>query len=55
MKWLDVEDVKARLGVKNSKAYEIIRKLNSELERKGFLTVRGKVPEKYFFERFYAA
>lgn len=55
MTLLDVDDIKAKLGVKDTKAYEIIRKLNRELERKGYLIVRGKVPEKYFLERFYAA
>lgn len=55
MKLLGVEDVKALLGVKTGKAYEIIRQLNSELEAKGYLVVRGKVSEKYLRERFYAA
>lgn len=53
MKLLNVDDVKARLGVGDTKAYAIIKKLNKELESKGYLTVRGKVPEKYFKERFY--
>ena len=28
-------------------------KLNKELKDKGYLVIRGKVPEKYFRERFY--
>lgn len=53
MKLLGVEEVKVILKVGNSKAYKYIRELNKELESKGYLTVRGKVPEKYFRERFY--
>ena len=41
------------LGVSESKSYEYIRIMNSELKEKGFLTVRGKVPEAYVQERFF--
>ena len=34
-------------------AYEIIGNLNKELEEQGYLTLRGKVPTKYFVKRFY--
>ena len=30
-----------------------ILNLNKELEEQGYLTLRGKVPTKYFVERFY--
>lgn len=32
-------------------AYIIIRQLNTELAAKGFITRRGRIPRKYFFER----
>lgn len=51
----DVRDIQNLLGVKECKAYEIIRKLNSELEKKNYITIRGKVPIAYFRERFYGA
>lgn len=41
------------LGVSESKSYEYIRIMNSELKEKGFLTVRGKVPVAYVQERFF--
>ena len=50
---MDVHDVKKALNIGDSKAYEIIKKLNDELKEKGFVTVRGKVPTKYFNERTY--
>ena len=49
----DVHDVKKVLGIADSKAYEYIRILNAELSKKGFLTVRGRVPRAYFEERFF--
>ena len=51
MKMLDVEQVKGILKVSKSKAYEVIRNLNKELESKGYLIVRGKIREDYLFER----
>lgn len=53
MKYLGVDDVQELLHVKKGKAYEVIRTLNAELQKKGYLTIRGKVPEKYLLERFY--
>ena len=52
MKLLDVEGVKTLLPVQNTKAYAIIRQLNEERREKGYMTIRGRVPEKYPIERF---
>ena len=49
---LSVKEVQTILHVSESKAYAIIRSLNQELKRQGFLTVRGRVPEKYLKKRF---
>jgi len=38
-------------SISTSKAYEIIRILNLELEEKNILTIRGAVSEKYFNAR----
>lgn len=48
----EVDDVSKLLLISKSKAYKIIKKLNDELENKGFIIIRGKVPVKYFKERF---
>ena len=48
-----VEDIMHILDVKETKAYEIIRQLNTELEQQGKLTVAGRVSRKYFEERIY--
>lgn len=47
-----VDEVKEILGVKEAKAYKVIRQLNHELEEKGFLTVQGRIPIDYLKERF---
>ncbi len=49
----DVNDIMAICGCKQSKAYSVIRELNSELATKGFLTFQGKVSRQYFRERLY--
>ena len=41
------------LGVSVGHAYKIIRKLNQELEKNGFLVIAGKVPRRYFEKRWY--
>lgn len=40
-------------GVSQAYAYKLIRKLNDELEAKGYTVVAGKVSRKYFEEQFY--
>lgn len=47
------EDIMEKLNISQTSAYEIIRKLNAELEKKGYITVRGRVSKKYFAERCY--
>lgn len=51
--YMNVDDVAECIGVSTSSAYKIIRTLNDELRKKGYLTVAGKVPTKYFEERWY--
>ena len=36
-----------------SAAYKLMRQINSELEKKGYIVIRGKVSRKYFEERIY--
>ena len=50
---LNVRDVMAALEVSESKAYGIIKQLNSELTAKGYITIPGKVSKVYFEEKLY--
>lgn len=52
-KFLKVEDIMQILGISKSAAYKIMRQMNDELEKKGYIVIHGKVSRKYFAERFY--
>lgn len=51
--FIRVDEVMTRMAVSQSKAYAIMKSLNKELQVKGFLTVAGRVPRRYFEERTY--
>lgn len=48
---LQVEDVQRITGRKPTYCYELIRKLNSELEENGYITCKGRIPASYLYER----
>ena len=50
---MDAQDVAEALSVSKSTAYAVIRRLNEELEKAGYITVRGKVSRAYFEKRTY--
>ena len=50
---MTVEDVMEELGISKPAAYRIIRRLNSELQMAGYITVQAKIPRTYWNERFY--
>ena len=50
-RYLTVKDITELTGKKTSWAYNVIRKLNEELESEGYLIARGRIPAKYFYER----
>ena len=45
---MTVDDVMEELGVKCSKAYSILKQLNDELAKEGYVAVRGKIPRPYW-------
>lgn len=51
--YFTADDVSQMLGVSRGQAYKIIKRLNEELEKKKCIVVAGKVPKKYFSERYY--
>ena len=52
-KYLTAQEIAQEMDISDSTAYKIIRQLNAELEAKGFITVSGRIPAKYFEERCY--
>ena len=49
----DANELAALLGVSKGHAYKIIRQLNDELRKDGFLTLSGKVAIDYFQNRWF--
>ena len=47
------KDVAELIGCSSSKAYQIINDLNAELEKGGYIVIRGKIPIAYFNEKCY--
>jgi len=51
--FVGAEYVSMLLNVSIPYAYKLIKKLNGELEAKGYLVVRGKVNKEYLYEKIY--
>ena len=52
-RFLDVHDVMEITGLSSSSSYIVIKQLNEELRKKGYLTIREKVINTYFYEHFF--
>ena len=46
-------EIMEMLGISRGHAYKIVKKLNDELSKKGFIVIAGRVPKKYFAEHYY--
>ena len=51
--FISAKEVARELEVSDSFDYRMVRKLNDELEKQGFVVVKGKISRKYFEERVY--
>ena len=49
--YITAKQVQEICGVSQTKSYSIIRELNEELEKKGYITIRGKVIKSYFLKK----
>lgn len=50
-KILTAEQVATLCKVKVGKAYQIIRELNEELKKQGYVTIRGRINKDYLLKR----
>lgn len=50
---MSAEDIAKELGVSKGKAYKLIRDLNQELVKNGFVVISGKLPRAYWEKKFY--
>lgn len=54
LSYYTIKDVMTILGCGRTKASEVVRTLNDELEGKGYMRFPlGRVPKKYFEERYH--
>jgi DNA-binding Lrp family transcriptional regulator len=51
--FIKTDEVTRMLGVSQSEAYRIIKKLNEEMAAKGYIVVNGRVNRKYLEEQIY--
>lgn len=49
--FMTVEEVAQELRVSKSKAYEVVRVLNKELQRMGYMTVAGRINTSFFHKK----
>lgn len=49
----DARELAEVLGCSESKSYQFIKQLNEELQKDGYLTIRGKISRAYADKRFF--
>ena len=49
--FMSVQEVADVLGVSKSYAYKIVKQLNEELSKLGYITVSGRVNTEYFYKK----
>ena len=51
--YINAIELSEMLDISLGYAYKIIRRMNSELEKQGFLVIAGKLPRKYFEQHWF--
>jgi len=51
--FIKADKVATELGVSKPHAYRLIKQMNEELKKQGYITIAGRVSRKYFQEKFY--
>lgn len=51
--FIKADEVVRILGVSQSEAYRVIKRLNEEMAAKGYIVVNGRVNRKYLEEQIY--
>ena len=50
---MNAKEISEELGISKTLAYEIMQKLNKELEAQGYFVIKGKVSRRYLSEQIY--
>ena len=51
--YITANEIMEILGIGRSKAYDVVREMNQELENAGYNVIKGKVPVRYFQKKYY--
>lgn len=51
--YITAPELSESLGISVGQAYKIIRELNAELKKQGYITVAGKCPRRYIEKKWY--
>ena len=51
--FIRVDDMVSELQISKPYAYKLMREMNDELRKKGFMTISGRISRQYFEEKFY--
>ena len=51
--FIRVDDMVNELQISKPYAYKLMRKMNEELKKKGFMTISGRVSRQFYEEKFY--
>jgi len=51
--FIRVDEMINELQISKPYAYKLMREMNDELKKKGFITISGRVSRQYFEEKFY--
>ena len=51
--YITATELSEKLGISVGQAYKIIRELNAELKKQGYITVAGKCPRSYIEKKWY--
>lgn len=52
--FIRADEISEELGVSIAYAYKLVRQLNAELAKQGYLTISGRVSRSYFNEKIYS-
>jgi len=51
--FIRVDEMVKELQISKPYAYKLMREMNEDLKKKGFMTIAGRVSRKYYEEKFY--
>jgi len=50
---MNADDISKELGISKSRAYQMIRQYNKELQKDGYFTMPGRLPREYLSTKIF--